>query len=455
MNLPSTFIEQSCKLFPSDWDDFVKALESQPSVSVRINSDKIKALNEVKIPWSSNGYSLSFRPQFTLDPLIHAGAYYVQEANSMFIEEALRQCCDISKVSNVLDLCAAPGGKTTLLSSLFNEQSIIVANEVIKQRASILKENIQKWGRGNVVVTSNDSKDFSKLEGFFDVIVADVPCSGEGMFRKDPKAMTEWSLSNVQLCAERQKRIVASVWPSLKKGGLFLYSTCTYNEEENEKNISWICEHLGAEVVSLNIPSDWGIVSTEKGNRFYPHKTLGEGFFLCVLRKSGEEEETRSKKIQKKDFSFLSKNERISLEKYVLTRDAEFLKFKNYVFCFYGDVNQFFLLTEFLYVMYFGIEVGELLRDEIKPSPLLVYSSRVNKDAFEMIELSQFDALRILKKENIVLVDRYEKSWLIFTFKNVPIALAKKIGNRINNYFPKEWVIRMNIKNEGLESLVN
>ena len=454
MNLPAEFVERSCSLFPNDWNSFVEALNQEPSISVRINSDKISSVNFSKIPWCASAYKVDVRPQFTLDPLIHAGAYYVQEANSMFIEEALKQVTDVTKAHTVLDLCAAPGGKTTLLSSLFSKNSVIVANEVIKQRAGILKENVQKWGRGNVVVTSNDSKDFGRIENLFDVLVADLPCSGEGMFLKDPKAIAEWSPANVQLCAERQKRIIASVWPSIKKGGHILYSTCTFNEEENEKNIDWICDNFDAEVVPLSIKEEWGIVASKNGYRFYPHKTPGEGFFLSVLRKKGEHEEVRAKKIQKKDFSFLHKNEREWTEKFVDAQGAEFLKFKNFVFLFAGDVNQLFLLSESLYIMYFGVEVGEVLRDEIKPASTLVYSSFCNKAAFDFMDLSQYDALRILKKENIVLPHKAEKNWIIFTFKNVPIALAKNIGNRINNYFPKEWVIRMNIKEEGLSSLV-
>lgn len=453
MNLPQEFVERTCVLFPSDWSAFVDALRGEASISVRINDEKISALSFPKIDWSSQGYQLAVRPQFTLDPLIHAGAYYVQEANSMFIEEALRQVSDITKAQCVLDLCAAPGGKTTLLSSLFTKDSIIVANEVIKQRAGILKENVQKWGRGNVVVSSNDSKDFSKIEKFFDVIVADLPCSGEGMFRKDAKSMEEWSVANVQLCAERQKRIVASVWPSLKEGSYFLYSTCTYNEEENEKNIDWICENFDAEVVTLQMKEEWGIVATKNGYRFYPHKTPGEGFFLSVLRKKGEHEEQRTKKIQKKDFSFLSKNEREWTERFVEAKGAEFLKFKNYIFLFAGNVDKLFNLSEHLYLLYFGVEVGELLRDEIKPASTLIYSSFCNKNSFTYVELSQYEALRILKKENISLAEKADKNWIIFTFKNVPIALAKNIGSRINNYFPKDWVIRMNIKEEGLMSL--
>ncbi len=455
MNLPQEFVERTCSLLPNDWNVFVESLQKEASVSVRINHDKLSALNFPRIEWCDKAYQLAVRPQFTLDPLIHAGAYYVQEANSMFIQEALQQVTDTTKNHTVLDLCAAPGGKTTLLSSLFSKDSVIVANEVIKQRAGILKENVQKWGRGNVVVTSNDSKDFSRLENFFDVVVADLPCSGEGMFRKDTKAIEEWSTANVHLCAERQKRIVASVWPSLKNGGYLLYSTCTYNEEENEKNIQWICENFDAEMVELNIKDEWGIVASKKGYRFYPHKTPGEGFFLSVLRKKGEHEELRGKKNQKKDFSFLTKNEREWTEKFVDAQGADFLKFKNFVFLFAGATDKLFNISEHLYLLYFGVEVGEILRDEIKPAPTLVYSSYCNKSSFDYIELSQFDSLRILKKENIVLPAKASKNWIVFTFKNVPIALAKNIGNRINNYFPKEWVIRMNIKEEGSVSLAD
>jgi 16S rRNA C967 or C1407 C5-methylase (RsmB/RsmF family) len=225
-----------------------------------------------------------------MDPLFHAGAYYAQEASSMFLEQILLQHRDKIGTEEplVLDLCASPGGKSTLLASFLKGGGWLVANEVMKSRVGILNENLSKWGIPNVTVTQNDPKDFGRLTGLFDIIVIDAPCSGEGMFRKDDKAIEDWSLNNVQLCCERQKRIVSDVYPALKEGGLLIYSTCTYNEEEDEKNVKWISEELGADILSVQTEANWSITENPLGYHFYPHKTKGEGFFIAVLQKNQE-----------------------------------------------------------------------------------------------------------------------------------------------------------------------
>ncbi|GAB3814418.1 hypothetical protein GCM10028895_07510 [Pontibacter rugosus] len=223
---------------------------------------------------------------FTLDPLLHAGAYYVQEASSMFLEQALKQSIDLDESLHVLDLCGAPGGKSTHLASLISKDSLLVANEVIRSRASILAENVTKWGSGNVLVTSNDPREFSRLPDFFDVMVIDAPCSGEGMFRKDHAAVGEWSEENVNLCAQRQQRILMDVWDALKPGGLLIYSTCTWNEKENEENIAWLAAQEGVESIKLEVQPEWGIIPTQlnglEGYRFYPHRVQGEGFLWLL-----------------------------------------------------------------------------------------------------------------------------------------------------------------------------
>jgi 16S rRNA C967 or C1407 C5-methylase (RsmB/RsmF family) len=217
--------------------------------SIRINPNKLsesskalsfgEGLGEV-VPWTETGYYLKTRPPFTFDPLFHAGCYYVQEASSMFLEQVLKQTTDLAKPLKVLDLSAAPGGKSTHIQSLISKDSLLVSNDVIRSRANILKDNIIKWGCGNVVVTSNDPKDFSKLENYFNVIVVDAPCSGSGLFRREPEAINEWSLNNVALCSQRQQRILADVWPALKKDGILIYSTCSYSKEEDEEIMDWI-----------------------------------------------------------------------------------------------------------------------------------------------------------------------------------------------------------------------
>ncbi|RYY42786.1 MAG: RsmB/NOP family class I SAM-dependent RNA methyltransferase, partial [Chitinophagaceae bacterium] len=247
-----------------------------------------------KVPWNSHGYYLNARPSFTIDPLFHAGAYYVQEASSMFLEVALRQSCELNSPLRVLDLCAAPGGKSTLIQSLLSPESLLVSNEVIKSRANILAENLTKWGAANVIVTNNDPKDFKRLPSFFDCIVVDAPCSGSGLFRKDADAVAEWSLNNVALCSQRQQRILADVMNALKPGGILVYSTCSYSTDEDEFISDWLADNHAVQSLRLQLREDWNIVETtsEKHNnfgyRFYPDKLKGEGFFIAVFKKQGE-----------------------------------------------------------------------------------------------------------------------------------------------------------------------
>ena len=232
MNLPASFTEYTRALLGvEEYEKLVSALQQEPPVSIRLNRLKVHRLKvenalSVQPPWSSEGIYLDERLTFTFDPLFHAGCYYVQEASSMFVEQVLRQ--HVTKPVVMLDLCAAPGGKSTHARSVLPEGSLLVANEVIRNRSQILAENLTKWGHPDVVVTNNDPADFSALPSFFDVILTDVPCSGEGMFRKDSVAVEEWSPENVEICWQRQRRIIADVWPSLKPGGILIYSTSTY-----------------------------------------------------------------------------------------------------------------------------------------------------------------------------------------------------------------------------------
>ena len=274
-----------------EWSDFVNAHRQPSPISIRMNPNKV-AQQELKpsIPWTQYGYYLTDRPSFTLDPTFHAGKYYVQEASSMFLEQAFIQAANGTTHLNVLDLCAAPGGKSTHLLSLMDQNSLLVSNEVIQSRSAILSENLQKWGHSNVVVTNNDPKDFQRLPGFFDVIVVDAPCSGEGLFRKDPGAMKEWSEDSVALCSKRQRRILSDVWPALKTGGILIYSTCTYNSEENEENLRWLQQEYEVESIPLKMKAEWGII-TVKDNSIYwlsifSSSRAGRGFLPCCDAKN-------------------------------------------------------------------------------------------------------------------------------------------------------------------------
>ena len=293
MQLPAALLTSLESVTGFDKDAFLKVHASGEQVtSIRINPSKIaessKALSfgegwgEV-IPWTQYGFYLKERPSFTFDPLFHAGCYYVQEASSMFLEQALKQTVDLSKPLKILDLCAAPGGKSTHIQSLISKESLLVSNEVIKSRNNILKDNIIKWGCKNVVVTNNDPKDFARLENYFDVIVVDAPCSGSGLFRKEPDAIDYWSENNVQLCSQRQQRILADVLPALKKDGVLIYSTCSYSREEDEGIVSWMNEELQIADCKLQIEGRFNIVESSHGYRFWPDKLKGEGVFYCSI----------------------------------------------------------------------------------------------------------------------------------------------------------------------------
>ena len=291
--LPVDFIESMHQQMGSEAAQLIKALETEPVTSIRLNT-KLDVLtfdgDTDEVPWHIDGYYLSYRPQFTLDPLFHAGCYYVQEASSMFIQQILEQYVDPASI--VLDLCAAPGGKSTLISEYLGRDGLLLSNEVVRQRVFILSENIQKWGNGNTVVTHNTAAEYGeRCKHLFDCILVDAPCSGEGMFRKDEQARSEWSLKAVKQCAERQRSILMDVWDALKPGGILIYSTCTFNEEENEKNVEWLAETLGADVLPVDYEPEWGITEGQYGYHFYPHKTRLSTQLTCISTGFGLGEE--------------------------------------------------------------------------------------------------------------------------------------------------------------------
>jgi len=317
--LPDKFIQRinNDSFFDSD---FLAHLDSIPPVSVRFHPEKVQSKLEVlkAVSWCENAFYLKERPSFTLDPLFHAGGYYPQEAGSMILDTILKQIT-LPEDPVILDLCAAPGGKSTLIASFLNGKGMLVSNEVIQQRARILRENIVKWGCTNTLVTCNDPTDFSRLPNFFDAIVVDAPCSGEGMFRKDKAARDEWSEENVLLCAARQKRILADVWESLKPGGFLIYSTCTFNASENEENLIWFCEEYGAEEVKLKMPVEIQEGRDGRGHYSFPGINESEGFYVAVLQKP--DENFRNSKWNKRP-EFRKQKESAGLEEFVRLDDT-------------------------------------------------------------------------------------------------------------------------------------
>jgi 16S rRNA C967 or C1407 C5-methylase (RsmB/RsmF family)/NOL1/NOP2/fmu family ribosome biogenesis protein len=398
------------------------------------------------VPWSSFGYYLTDRPSFTLDPLFHAGTYYVQEASSMFLEQALKQSIDINRSLRVLDLCAAPGGKSTLLQSLLNKESLLVSNEVIKSRAAILEENLVKWGAANTIATNNDPLHFARLENYFNVIVIDAPCSGSGLFRRDPLAIDEWSGNNVALCSQRQQRIIADAWPALQPGGLLIYSTCSYSAAEDEDILDWMINNLQAESKRLQLNDDWHIIETFSpahhgaGYRFYPDKLKGEGFFIAVVQKK-EDATAFEPKPGKNKLEQVTKTEQALVEPWLNNGNAIVL-FKQHdsiIALPAGLEKEIPLLQSALYIKHAGVTVGKIAGKDFIPAHALAMSSLINKNV-PRIELDRQQALQYLRRDEFRL-ETTQKGWSLVSYRKHNLGWIKILPGRFNNYYPKEWRI--------------
>lgn len=443
MNFPKAF-EERVKNDPFLGQELLDALNSTAPVSVRLNPKKVAPELSVsgEIPWSENAFYLSERPSFTLDPLFHAGCYYPQEAGSMVLDSILRQL-DLNLAPVVLDLCAAPGGKSTLISTFLDNNGLLVSNEVIQSRSRILKENMTKWGALNTIATNNDPRDFDRLPDFFDLIVVDAPCSGEGMFRKDPNSREEWSEDNVQLCCSRQKRIVADVWESLKPGGYMVYSTCTFNEDENEQNVKFITSELGADLVDLQLPDPIIKGRGDIGYYCLPGITATEGFFVAVLKK--HDGNTGKVKLEtKKDIKPLKGNliHELELDKFT-DSSQDLFQWNDLILSMPPSVSQLMQhVVSKMHIVKAGTVIGEIQRKGIIPHEELAFSQLLCKYP-NRIELTKEQALQFLHGDTFPLDGKH--GWQLLTFKEQPLGWIKHLGNRFNNLYPKEWRIRMKI----------
>lgn len=452
IQLPSQFKERSREVVaPAEYDAFISSIDMEQPVSVRMNPYKKgeAPFCQERIPWCSEGYYLSSRPSFTLLPVFHGGAFYVQEASSMFLEQLFLQGIfpAIGKDIRVLDLCAAPGGKSTHIASLLGKEGLLVANEVIKPRSKILVENIQKWGTANTMVTNSDPRAFGNLCHFFDVMVVDAPCSGEGMFRKEPLAREEWSEDNVSLCAQRQRRILADAWDALAPGGFLIYSTCTFNREENEENIAWITRNYEVEPVEISLVSEWNVVRTETEGisafRFFPHRIKGEGFFVTVMRKSsGERVERKNRAVGKGVFLSPAKNDMQELKNWFgHPGDWEFGVRNQEVYAFYNgrkaDAEQIAAKVNLIYP---GLDVGQLFHSKLKPAHALALCNDLSSSVVPVASLDEADALNYLRKADVG-CEKFALSLNLIVYRGVSLGFLKRIGNRCNNMYPKEYRI--------------
>jgi 16S rRNA C967 or C1407 C5-methylase (RsmB/RsmF family)/NOL1/NOP2/fmu family ribosome biogenesis protein len=443
-NLPSEFKESIQSKLGSEFSAFQQSLEELSPVSLRINPRKRnKIVSAEKVKWTDFGVYLPERPKFTFDPLFHAGTYYVQEASSMFLEQVFKQHIS-DEALNILDLSAAPGGKSTHILSLMDERSLLVSNEVIRSRATILAENLLKWGYPNSIVTNNDPQDFGRLPGFFDVIVVDAPCSGEGLFRKEPDSVNEWSPENVNLCSSRQKRILADVWPALKENGILIYSTCTYNEQENEDNLKWLSENNEIEFLSLSLNEEWGVIESSlndvKGYRFYPHRVKGEGFFISVIRKK---DPTRENFKVKKTLTPATKKVRELVSSWITHPEAfEFFQHQDYVFIFpQGKINDLEFVKQNLKFVQAGTTLAATKHDKIIPEHGSAMSIYLNPENFDSIELDLKQSIQYLRRETFEWIDQ-PKGFQLMKYEGIPLGWINSLGNRFNNLYPIDWRIR-------------
>jgi 16S rRNA C967 or C1407 C5-methylase (RsmB/RsmF family)/NOL1/NOP2/fmu family ribosome biogenesis protein len=445
---PDKFIQRVKSQDNVDADSLFAALNEPSPISIRLNINKWnrKPSDNDSVTWCNNGFYLPLRPSFTLDPLFHSGCYYPQEASSMFLLEALTQCVKNRNDIKVLDLCAAPGGKTLLISDFIGGNSFLVSNEVIRQRSVVLSETVTKWGNGNTIVSQNDPASVSRLAGCFDVIVADAPCSGEGMFRTKI-ARDEWSVENTVLCAERQRRILMDMWPALKEDGLLIYSTCTFNPAENEENVSWFAGKHGAESVKLDVSAFKGITEISFNGiycyYFFPGKIKGDGFFISVIRKRGIQESSNSRIRKGKDMR-PSKEESKKAAEWSGFNPDRLIKWRDEVLALHCDMNDYLPLFQELNIVKPGTILFSVKNNDFLPSHELAVSQFIKNESFPKKELELMESLAYLRRDSFNISTK-GTGWKILKYKDVNLGFVKEIGSRFNNYFPVEWRIRMNI----------
>ena len=448
MNLPEDFEQYTSQLMGEErFQAFRDGLSQPAPVSIRLNPNKANGFvcpkESKNIPWCKEGFYLAKRPNFTFDPFLHTGLYYVQEASSMFLSTVLQQTIDSEPIM-MLDLCAAPGGKSTLALSALPKGSLLVTNEPVRPRAQILSENIQKWGNPNVIVTNNYPREYKKTGVQFDIILCDVPCSGEGMFRKDENAIAEWNRQKVDKCSQLQREIISDIWPCLKEGGILIYSTCTFNTKENEENVAWIAQHFEASFISINTDGFEGITGSlldgfnEPVYRFIPGITKGEGLFMAVLRKKGTEEMSKPLKQKKHKLSITGE-----LDWLVPSKEFVGIETENLLYAipkYWSDV--YLQFKDFLHIIHAGICYGKRKGKDIIPEQSLALSTFLNRRAFVEIELPYQQAIDYLRTEAISLPADTPKGIILVTFHGIPLGFVKNIGNRANNLYPKEWKIK-------------
>lgn len=423
---------------------FIKVHENkEPITSIRINPFKtptnLSFEVDESVPWCTQGFYLQKRPSFIFDPLLHAGAYYVQEASSMFLQHIL-QTLNISSQSIALDVCAAPGGKTTILSSYLKD-GLVVSNEIIANRQHILSENVTKWGIGNVVVANTETNAFKNLTNFFDIALIDAPCSGSGMFRKDETAVNQWSENLVNQCSTRQQKIVDDVIDAIKTDGYLIYSTCSYSLQENEAIVEYVLKNYPLKSVPISTKEEWTIVEVDTksngiGYRFYPYNVKGEGFFIAVFKKERDKEYVGKPKT--KPLPLASKQEAKNIQLALQLNDGlAFIKLNE---LFIGASNAYLSSIEHLHqyikIKKIGTALGSFKGNQLVPEHDYALSI-LPKNGFPIIDLNKDDALNYLTKKSFYTPNQL--GWCIVSYASLPLGFIKVMPNRVNNYYPTNW----------------
>ena len=448
MPLPAPFQARMQARLGAAYAHFAASLAEPARVSLRLNPAKLAFQPDLpRVPWATQGYYLPERPLFTLDPWLHAGGYYVQEASSMLLEQAISQHLPTDTPCLALDLCGAPGGKSTHLSSLLPAGSLLVSNEVIRSRSHILTENLQKWGSAALVTQRNPSA-LGQAGAQFDLLVIDAPCSGEGLFRKDPAAMEHWSEEALQHCAARQRRILSDVWPALKPGGLLVYSTCTFHPSENEANLAWLAREHPVESLPLSLDPAWGFepVETEGLSGYYalPHRVQGEGFFLAVLRKGGTPDQGRKRLPKRLPWPSVPRSTRDTLATWIQPEaDALWLMQGETVCRLPGGFEaELAALWPHGPIVQAGLALAEVKQKDLRPTPALALSPALRSEAFPQVALSLDDAIAYLRKADLG-TGLDATGWCRVAFEGLALGWVKALPRRVNNYYPPHWKIRM------------
>ncbi len=441
---PSDFTKLlSQKLPTTEVNALLEALRENPQVALRCNINKKRPddllVDASPVAWCTTGYQLPYRPCFSHLPLWHSGSFYVQDASTMLLEQAVKEIQKQENPKTVLDLCAAPGGKTTHLLSLLPQDCLVVANEIHPQRNFLLQENCCKWGQNNIIITRSAPERFSSVKHLFDVLLIDAPCSGEGMFRKEEQAINHWSLENVRQSAERQREIITDAWHSLKSGGYLIYSTCTFNRQENEDMVAWICRNFDAQTVEIPVSPSWNIDVSEYGYQCYPHKVKGEGFFMALIQKTGGKPVTIPQKHQKSRISVASSD---VIAKW-LTQKMDIYTLENHFFVLSPQFSNYVAPLSVLDITQIGTPISsEAFKKDIIPHTALSLSDIINIAAFETLELSLEKSLEYLHFPSLQNLKLGTDKYVIATYLQQPLGFLKNTGKYYNSLYPKYWRLR-------------